>query len=117
MNILITSAGKRVSLVNAFKKELKAVFTAGKVFAADSNPQLSAACMMADGWFKVPSLASPNYINELIKICKINNISLIIPTDITCPYDAGISISFTSSVLATMKAFFLISKSTFFSIS
>lgn len=80
MNILITSAGKRVSLVNAFKKELKAIFSVGKVFAADSNPQLSAACMIADGWFKVPSLASANYINELIKSCKINNISLIIPT-------------------------------------
>ncbi|MDO9509996.1 MAG: ATP-grasp domain-containing protein [Candidatus Magasanikbacteria bacterium] len=80
MNILITSAGKRVSLVNAFKNELKAIFTSGKVFAADSNPQLSAACMIAVGWFKVPSLASPNYINELIKICKIHNISLIIPT-------------------------------------
>jgi hypothetical protein len=26
-NILITSAGKRVSLINAFKKELKAVFS------------------------------------------------------------------------------------------
>jgi hypothetical protein len=26
-NILITSAGKRVSLLNAFKKELKAVFS------------------------------------------------------------------------------------------
>jgi carbamoyl-phosphate synthase large subunit len=80
MNILITSAGKRVSLVNAFQKELKAVFTEGKVFAADCNPQLSAASMIADGWFKVPSLDNHNYINELIKLCKVNNIYLIIPT-------------------------------------
>jgi carbamoyl-phosphate synthase large subunit len=76
-NILITSAGKRVSLLNAFKKELKAIFP--DVFATDSNPQLSAACMIADGWFKVPSLNSHNYVNELIKICKDNKISLIIP--------------------------------------
>jgi carbamoyl-phosphate synthase large subunit len=79
-NILITSAGKRVSLLNAFKKELKAIFPDKKVFATDYNPQLSAACMIADGWFKVPSLNSHNYVNELIKICKDNKISLIIPT-------------------------------------
>jgi hypothetical protein len=33
--------------------------------------------MIADGWFKVPSLNSHNYVNELIKICKDNKISLI----------------------------------------
>jgi carbamoyl-phosphate synthase large subunit len=47
-NILITSAGKRVSLLNAFKKELKAIFLI-KSFATDYNPQLSAACMPMDG--------------------------------------------------------------------
>jgi carbamoyl-phosphate synthase large subunit len=35
--------------------------------------------MIADGWFKVLSLNSHNYVNELIKICK-DKISLIIPT-------------------------------------
>jgi hypothetical protein len=30
-NILVTSAGKRVSLLNAFKKELKAIFPDEKV--------------------------------------------------------------------------------------
>jgi hypothetical protein len=34
---------------------LKAIFLI-KVFATDYNPQLSAACMIADGWFKVLSL-------------------------------------------------------------
>jgi carbamoyl-phosphate synthase large subunit len=76
MNNILTSAGKRVSLINAFKKELKAIFS----MVPDSNPQLSAACMIADGWFKVPSLNSHNYVNEPIKICKDNKISLIIPT-------------------------------------
>jgi hypothetical protein len=35
-NILITSAGKRVSLLNAFKKELKAIFLI-KSFATDNH--------------------------------------------------------------------------------
>jgi hypothetical protein len=35
--------------------------------------------MIADGWFKVQK--HNNYVNELIKICKDNKISLIIPLD------------------------------------
>ncbi|MFK5958371.1 MAG: ATP-grasp domain-containing protein [Lutibacter sp.] len=80
MNILITSVGKRVSLLKAFQKELKIIYPKGKVFAADVNPQLAAACIISDGWFKVPSLNDSTYILKLIKICKQNNISLIIPT-------------------------------------
>lgn len=79
-NILITSAGKRVSLVKAFQKELKEIFPNAKVYAADANPNLAAACIVADGWFKVPRLDNPNYINELLKICQNNSISLIVPT-------------------------------------
>jgi carbamoyl-phosphate synthase large subunit len=75
-NILITSAGKRVSLINAFKKELS--YFPDEKFCNRLQPQLSAACMIADGW-KL-SLNSHNYVNELIKICKDNKISLIIPT-------------------------------------
>jgi carbamoyl-phosphate synthase large subunit len=52
-NILITSAGKRVFYLMHLKKNWKLFFP--DVFATDYNPQLSAACMIADGWFKVPS--------------------------------------------------------------
>jgi hypothetical protein len=33
--------------------------------------------MIADGWFKVLSLNSHNYVNELIKICKDNKYLLL----------------------------------------
>ena len=79
-NILITSAGKRVSLVKAFKTELEKYFPEGIIATVDANPQLSAACHVADKFYKVPRLNAPNYIDELISICKLNNISLIIPT-------------------------------------
>ena len=79
-NILITSAGKRVSLILAFQKELKRIFPKAKVYAADADPSLAAACIIADGWFKVPRLDDPNYIKELITICQTNSISLIVPT-------------------------------------
>ncbi len=79
-NILITSAGRRVSLVNFFKTELKKVFIDAKVFATDLNPQLSSACQVADGFFKVGKVTNENYIQELLQICIENQIKLIIPT-------------------------------------
>jgi len=80
MNILITSAGRRVSLLRSFQKELKKVKPKSKVYATDANPILSAACQIADGFFKVPRLDDPDYINTLIGFCKTYDISLIIPT-------------------------------------
>lgn len=80
MKILITCAGRRVSLVRAFLKELKKIEPAGKVYASDLNPSLSAACQVADGFFKMPRLDAPNYIDVLMKLCKAHNINLIVPT-------------------------------------
>lgn len=80
MNILITSAGRRVSLVRAFQKELKKIYPEAKIIAADANPKLSAACYAADDFFEVPRLDNPNYINALIVKCKEYGVGLIIPT-------------------------------------
>lgn len=80
MNILITSAGRRVSLVRSFQKELKKQFPNSKVVAADSNPELSAACHVADSFIKVPRLDDENYIEFLIKNCLDLDIFLLIPT-------------------------------------
>jgi carbamoyl-phosphate synthase large subunit len=79
-NILITCAGKRVSLVRSFKTELKIVFSDSKVFASDSSPEKSAACRVSDGYFKVPPVTDGNYIEKLLQIALDNNIKLIIPT-------------------------------------
>ncbi len=80
MNILITSAGRRVSLVRAFQKELKKLFPEAKVIAADANPSLSAACHAANSYFKVPRLDHPDYISSLIASCKDHQIKLVVPT-------------------------------------
>lgn len=80
MNILITSAGRRVSLVRAFQKELKKIYPEAKVIAADANPKLSAACYAADDFFEVPRLDHPKYIDTLLAKCKEYSIRLVIPT-------------------------------------
>ncbi len=79
-NILITSAGRRVSLVRAFKQELTSLFINGKVFTADMKPELSSACQISDGAFSVPHASDPQYCQRLIRICHDNNIKLVIPT-------------------------------------
>lgn len=79
MNILITCAGRRVSLVRAFQKELKGINSAFKVYATDFEPQLSAACQVADGYFAVPHLSAENYITTILDCCQQYKIQLVIP--------------------------------------
>jgi len=73
MNLLITSAGRRVSLVKNFEKHFN-------VFTADMNPSLSSACQYCGNFFKVPAVKDKNYISYLIDICKKNDIKIIVPT-------------------------------------
>lgn len=80
MNILITSAGRRVSLVKSFITELAKIDATAKVFAADANPEYSSACRVANSYFKVVRLNHEDYISNLLGLCKANNIGLIIPT-------------------------------------
>lgn len=79
-NILITSAGKRVSLVNLFKKELTESFLDAKVYTTDMNPELAPAGYVSDHCFQVPRVTDPSYLDLLIQLCLENRIELIIPT-------------------------------------
>jgi carbamoyl-phosphate synthase large subunit len=79
-NILITSAGRRVSLVRNFQDTLKQFNENGKVFTTDMNPYLSSACQVSDGFLQVPRVTDSEYINILKNYCIDNNISIIIPT-------------------------------------
>ncbi|HEU4904273.1 MAG TPA: ATP-grasp domain-containing protein [Flavisolibacter sp.] len=80
MNILITSAGQRVSLVRAFQKELKNLYPGAKVFTTDMCPQLSAACHVSDRSFQVKRVSDPAYIDEVLELCERNRIQMIVPT-------------------------------------
>lgn len=80
MNVLINSAGRRVSLVRFFKDELRKVFPDGKVYASDANPLYSAACREADDFFQLPRVNELGYIDLLLQQCISRQIRLIIPT-------------------------------------
>lgn len=80
MNILITSAGQRVSLVKAFKQELSKTYPGYKVFTTDMSPDMSAACNVSDGYFRVRRVTDPGYIEELLGICREHDIRMVVPT-------------------------------------
>jgi len=79
-NILITSAGRRVSLVKYFKEELKKIIPSGKLIVVDFKTKLSPAAQIADQAFNICKIEEEGYVDALIKICIENNIKLIIPT-------------------------------------
>lgn len=80
MNILITSAGQRVSLVRAFQKELKSIHPEGKIFTVDLNPVLAPACHVSDGYRQIKKVTDKDYISSLLSVCKELNVKLVIPT-------------------------------------
>lgn len=79
-NVLISSAGRRVSLVRDFKKSLNSLFPDAKVIAADAHPELSAACMAADSFVKVPRISDADFIPSLLRRAREHSVGMIIPT-------------------------------------
>lgn len=76
--MLLLSAGRRVSLLRGFQ----AAFAdrSGSVFGADVNPELSAACHVADAAFGLPYVSEPEFVEELVDLCERQNVNLIVPT-------------------------------------
>jgi len=70
LNILVTSVGIRGYLIKYLKNALK---EKGKIFAADCS-KYAPALYDADNYFILPNISEKNCIDELLKICLINNI-------------------------------------------
>ena len=79
-NILITSAGQRVSLVRAFKETLVKYFPDAHVYTTDLNPKMAPAAYVSDGCFEVLRVTDPNYVFQLLELCLENNVGMIVPT-------------------------------------
>lgn len=79
-NLLLLSAGRRVELLQAFKRELKARGLNSLVFATDLKPEMSAACQLADQAFSMPRVTADGYMDELLALCEQQGVGLVIPT-------------------------------------
>lgn len=82
MNILFTCAGRRNYLINYFKEELIGV---GNVLAADMD-STAPSLADADYAFEVNKVTHPDYINNLLTICRDYSVNAIISlNDIELP--------------------------------
>ncbi len=79
-NILITSAGKRVVLINIFKATLNSYDKEAKVYTTDANPPLAPAGIVSDKCFKVPRVNEDSYVSVLLDLCEKYGIGLVVPT-------------------------------------
>lgn len=79
-NILITSAGRRVELIESFKEALNNSFPSSLVLTTDLNPSLSSACQISDKYFQIEKITAESYISSILNICIKNQVGLVIPT-------------------------------------
>jgi carbamoyl-phosphate synthase large subunit len=78
VNVLITSASRKVGLVRAFQAAL-ACTGGGKVVAVDSNP-LSPALLFADAHAVVPRGDSADFLPTIRALCTRHEVGLLVPT-------------------------------------
>jgi carbamoyl-phosphate synthase large subunit len=78
VNVLITSASRKVSLVRAFQSAL-ARRGGGHVIAVDTNP-CAPALYVADRHFLVSPSTEPHFIEEIAQLCQRERVGLIVPT-------------------------------------
>src|SRR4051812_2413319 len=79
MKILISSAGRRVELMQCFREALEACVGSGNVYASDCS-LTSPACCLADRFWQVPRCSEPDFIPDLLALAIQEDISLIVPT-------------------------------------
>jgi carbamoyl-phosphate synthase large subunit len=78
-NILISSAGRRVSLLRIFKRTLHEMGLRGNVVAVDTS-RMSSAFHAADYAVQVPHCLNESFVPTMLEICRRHNIRLLIPT-------------------------------------
>ena len=78
LNILFTSAGRRVSLIHEFSRAARDLGVDLRIHAADQQP-MAPALQIADCSLIAPPVTSTEYIDELLDYCRKHNIDAVIP--------------------------------------
>jgi carbamoyl-phosphate synthase large subunit len=79
-NILLTSAGRRVSLARLLRADAAALGFEPRLIVAEMHPGLSAAACAADARHAVPAATHADYIPALLDICRREAVRLLVPT-------------------------------------
>lgn len=89
VRVLFTCIGRRVELLNAFRRAARRLSIRLETHGADAS-RLSPAIHLVDRAHVVPSIASGKYVPELLNIVRRNRIDLLIPLiDTELPVLAG----------------------------
>lgn len=78
-SVLFTCIGRRVSLLNSFRKAAKKLKINASFFGTDTT-QLTPALQLCDKAFLVKPIKHVGYIRQLLSIVKTNKVKLLVPT-------------------------------------
>jgi carbamoyl-phosphate synthase large subunit len=78
VNVLFTSAGRRVELLRAFQRARRSLRLGGKIHVTDVNP-LAPAFRIAESTHLVPRFTDSDYIPALLEIVRRARIKMIFP--------------------------------------
>jgi carbamoyl-phosphate synthase large subunit len=79
LSILFTCIGRRVSLLNSFRRAARQLKIDLSLLGTDAT-ELSSALQLCDKGFSVRPITHVNYIKQLLSIVRTNNVKLLIPT-------------------------------------
>jgi carbamoyl-phosphate synthase large subunit len=79
LNVLFACIGRRVSLLNSFRRAAKQLKIKASFYGTDTT-ELSPALQLCDKGFLVKPVTHPGYIRQLLSIVKKNKVKLLIPT-------------------------------------
>jgi len=103
-SILFTCIGRRVSLLNSFRRAARELKKDIRLLGTDTTV-LSSALQLCDKGFLVKPVTHADYIKQLLKIVKTNKVKLLIPT---VDLDLGL-LSQNKPKFAAMGCFVLVS--------
>lgn len=78
INILFTSSGRRVALLNKFRKVFEEKGIEGKIITADLKDNAPTK-FVSDKHYIVPRVDQECYLESLLKICEVEKIKILIP--------------------------------------
>ena len=77
--VLFTCIGRRVSLLNSFRRAAKQLKIKASFFGTDTT-ELTPALQLCDKAFLVKPITHPGYIKQMLSIVKTNKVKLLVPT-------------------------------------
>lgn len=80
ITLLVSSAGRRVELINCFRADAQALGIELRVIALDASPELSPACKLADAAYRAPDCRHDEFVPFVEQLVTRESVALIVPT-------------------------------------